>query len=181
MACKTRPKGASSQAAMSYRNRTYTIFDGDTDMWAYGFMKGWISRDHIDFNFHDAHDLRPLTDRASEETIKRRLRERLSNTKQAIVLVGENTRYLYRFVRWELDTCLDLNIPMISVNLNGLRRMDDDRCPPILKGKYVAHVSFQMRIIQYALDNFPNEYETRNRNATGDRCYNESVYTKLGL
>jgi len=26
---------------MSYRNKTYVIFDGDNDMWAYSYMKGW--------------------------------------------------------------------------------------------------------------------------------------------
>jgi hypothetical protein len=26
---------------MSYRNKTYVIFDGDNDMWAYAYMKGW--------------------------------------------------------------------------------------------------------------------------------------------
>ena len=166
---------------MSYRNKTYTIFDGDTDMWTYGFMNGWRSLERIDFDFHDAHDLKPLTDRASEETIRARLRDRLSNTKQAIVLIGENTRNLYCFVRWEMETCLRLDIPMIAVNLNGQRGMDAERCPPILKGEYVVHVSFQMKIIQYALDHFTTEYHRRSANAVGDRVFNPSVYAQLGL
>ena len=57
-------------------------------------------RFHIDFDFHDAHDLRPLTDRASDETVRQRLRARFSNAKQVIVLIGEQTKYLYKFVRW---------------------------------------------------------------------------------
>ena len=91
---------------MGYRNKTYVIFDGDKDMWAYAYMKGWKNQAHIDFDFYDAHDLRPLTERANEETVRSRLRERLGNTKQAIVLIGESTRYLYKFVRWELEMCL---------------------------------------------------------------------------
>jgi len=166
---------------MSYRNKTYVIFDGDKDMWAYAYMKGWKVQEHIDFDFHDAHDIRPLTDRASEETVRRRLRERLSNTKQAIVLVGESTRYLYRFVRWELETCLRLDIPIVAVNLNKTRMMDPDRCPPLLKGHYVVHVPFQLKAIKYALDNFPGEYRSRDVNAGGDRHYEDSVYANLGL
>src|SRR5262249_1244255 len=50
---------------MGYRNKTYVIFDGDKNMWAYRYMRGWNSQEHMDFNFYDAHDLRPLTDRAS--------------------------------------------------------------------------------------------------------------------
>ena len=77
---------------MSYRNETYVIFDGDKDMWAYAYMKGWNQIEHIEFDFYDAHDLQPLTDRASEETVRARLRQRLSNSKQAIVLTSQQNR-----------------------------------------------------------------------------------------
>jgi hypothetical protein len=166
---------------MGYRNKTYVIFDGDNDMWAYAYMKGWSQSEHIDFDFYDAHDIRPLTDRASDETVKTRLRERLGNTKQAIVLIGENTKTLYKFVRWEIEMCQNLDIPIIAVNLNGSRRMDPERCPPILVGHYVAHVPFKAKIIQYALDNFPEEYYRRSPNADGDRYYKDDVYQKLGI
>ena len=61
---------------MSYRNKSYAIFDGDNDMWAYAFMKGWNKNENVEFDSFDAHDLRPLTDRASEKTVKRSLRKR---------------------------------------------------------------------------------------------------------
>jgi hypothetical protein len=79
------------------------IFDGDTDMWAYAYLKGWKSNENMNFNFYDAHDIRPLSDRASEETVKNALRLRFSSAKQVVVLVGENTKNLYRFVRWEIE------------------------------------------------------------------------------
>lgn len=115
---------------MGYRNKSYVIFDGDNDMWAYRFMRGWKANENVDFDFYDAHDLKPLTDRASDATVKDRLRERLGNTKQAIVLLGDKTKNLYKFVRWELESCLKRDVPLIAANLNGLRRRDDDRCPP---------------------------------------------------
>src|SRR5574341_243192 len=146
---------------MSYRIKTYVIFDGDNDMWAYAYMKGWKENDRIDFNFYDAHDLRPLTDRASEETVRARLRERMANAKQVIVLVGENTKKLYRFVRWEIDRALSNDLPIIVVNLNGKRGWDSDRCPPILDKVYAVHVAFKMKMIQHALDQFPEEYAKR--------------------
>ena len=144
-------------------------------------MKGWNQSEHIDFDFYDAHDLRPLTDGASEETVRNRLRQRLANSKQAIVLIGENTRYLYKFVRWEIETAQELDFPIIGVNLNGSRRYDAELCPPILRDRYVVHVAFKAKIIQYALDNFPTEYAKRDSNAAGNRHYNDSVYTRLGL
>lgn len=150
-------------------------------MWAYAYMKGWKQSEHIDFDFHDAHDLQPLTDRASEETVRRRLRERLSNAKQAIVLLGESTRHLYKFVRWEIEVCLDLDIPIVAVNLNGKRQMDPDRCPPLLQDQYIVHVAYKAKIIKYALDNFPAEYGRRDSNASGNRLYSDDIYRKLGL
>lgn len=166
---------------MSYRNKTYIIFDGDEDMWAYGFMKGWKENDRIDFDFHDAHDIKPLTDNANEETVKRRLRERMANSKQAIVLIGKKTKNLYRFVRWEIEIAKELGLPIIAVNLNNLRKQDDDLCPPILKDHSAVHVSFKMKIVKHALDNFPSEYETNKKQWNGARVYNDSVYTDLGL
>jgi hypothetical protein len=166
---------------MSYRNKTYVIFDGDKDMWAYAYMKGWKSSDRVDFDFYDAHDISPVTQLASEETVRRRLRERMGNTKQAVVLVGESTRYLYTFVRWELEMCQKLDIPMVVVNLNGKRQMDPDRCPPLIRDDYAVHVDFKMRIIRHAVDAFPAEYANRAAGARGARYYAENVYAQLGL
>ena len=166
---------------MSYRNKTYVIFDGDNDLWAYAYMKGWKENENIDFNFYDAHDIRPLTDRATEETIRERLRERMASAKQVIVLVGEQTKNLYKFVRWEIDLAMKKDLPIVAVNLNGRRGHDPDLCPPMLKEHYAVHVAFKMKIIQYALDNFPDEYGKRDKSDTRPRYYNDSVYTKLGL
>jgi hypothetical protein len=164
---------------MGYRNKTYVIFDGDEDMWAYSFMKGWNKSEHIDFDFHDAHEINNLSDNSSEDTVKRKLRERFSNTKQAIVLIGKNTKNLYRYVRWELETCLNLDIPIIAVNLNDKRKIDDKLCPAIIKDKAVIHVAFRMKIIQYAMDNFCEDYDQYKNKK--DMFYYDSEYTRLGL
>lgn len=166
---------------MSYKNKTYVIFDGDKDMWAYAYMNGWKSNDNMDFNFHDAHDIRPLTDRASDDTVRARLRERFSSAKQVIVVVGENTKNLYKFVRWEIEIALELDLPIIVVNLSELRDLDKEFCPPILKDTYSVHVPFKAKIIQYALDKFPDEYAKRDKSASGPRVYNEQIYQKLEL
>jgi hypothetical protein len=165
---------------MAYRNKTYVIFDADNDMWAYAYMKGWKSNENLDFNFHDAHALRPLTDQASDETVFRRLRERFSNAKQAIVLIGENTKNLRKFVPWEIQIALDLDLPVVGVNLNGERQMDADRCPATLRGAYAVHVPFRAAIIQCALDYFPDDHASRGTK-TGPCYYPESVYKSLGL
>jgi hypothetical protein len=120
-------------------------------------MKSWVKNDRIEFDFHDAHELSPISNAQSEIYIKGILRNRLKDTKQAITVIGSNTRYLHRFVRWEIETCLSMQIPIVAVNLNGLRTQDDERCPAILKDTRTVHVPFQRAIIKHALDNFPEQ------------------------
>jgi len=165
---------------MAYRNKTYVVFDGDNDMWAYAYMKGWKSNENVDFNFQNAHDLKPLTDRACDDTVFRRLRDRFSSAKQVVVLIGENTKNLRKFVRWELEIAPDLELPIVAANLNGSRAMDSNRCPAILRNEYVVHVPFKAAIIQYALDNFPGQHARRERNS-GPLYYPEALYKSLGL
>ena len=70
---------------------------------------------------------------------------------------------------------------IVGVNLNGNRNYDAELCPPILRDKYVVHLPFKAKMIQYALDNFPAEYARRDRSAGGNRYYNDAVYPRLGL
>ena len=88
---------------MSYKNKTYVAFDGDTDMAYYRVMTAWRENDNIDFWFHNAHDLNSARDTSYEESIKAQLRERMANSKQMILLVGKNTKYLRKFVPWEIE------------------------------------------------------------------------------
>ncbi|RWK29334.1 MAG: hypothetical protein EOR72_28730 [Mesorhizobium sp.] len=165
---------------MGYRNKTYVVFDGDEDMWAYAYMLGWKQNEHIDFNFHDAHDINGIRDGSSEETVKRRLKERLANTKQAIVLIGEKTKNLYRYVRWEIETCISLGIPVLGVNLNGSRYIDD-RCPPVLRGKDAMFVPFKAKIIKYAMDEYFEKYNGYYKGHSDDWHYPQKVYDGLSL
>ncbi len=168
---------------MGYRNKTYVIFDGDKDIWAYGYMKGWKSNENMDFNFHDAHDIRPLTDRASDDTVKASLRARFANAKQAIVLVGDCTKNLRKFVPWEIEIAQKLDLPIIVANLNGTRQIDPERCPVLLRKWPAVHVAFKAKIIQHALDNFPSAY--RGIQASIPKFdwyyYGDNDYKALGL
>ena len=167
---------------MGYRNKTYIVFDGDNDIWAYRFMKGWKANENIDFDFHDAHDINRLTSNAlSEEYIKGKLKERFKSAKQIIVLIGDSTKNLYRYIRWELQVAQALDLPIIAVNLNNLRTQDNDRVPPIIRDEFVVHIPFKLAIIKHSLDSFPDEYKKRKASDKGPRVYSESVYKKLGL
>jgi len=166
---------------MSYRNKTYIAFDGDNDMHYYRLMTAWKANDGFSLNFHNAHDLNTARDSSQEESIKRQLRERFSNSKLLIILIGENTRYLTKFVKWELEVALKLGLPIIGVNLNGSRTVDE-RCPPTIKNELVIYLPFKHKIIEYALNEWPSDFSRlQNEGRKGDFYYNDNVYTRLGL
>ena len=167
---------------MAYKNKTYVCFDADTDMRYYNLMRAWKENEDIAFNFHNAHDLNNLRDGSSEETIKGKLRERLQNTKMFVVLIGESTKNLYKFVRWEIEYAIENDIPIVAVNLNGLRRHDNNLCPPILRDELSIHIPFKQKIIDYALNNWGVSHRThRQNNKTGNHYYIDSVYQELGM
>src|SRR5260370_42123482 len=151
-------------------------------MWAYRIMQAWNEHEHIDFNFYNAHDLNSARDTSTEESIKSQLRERMANAKQMILLVGEKTKYLRKFVPWEIELARKKDIPIIVVNLNKKRIYDSALCPAAVGSTvYTIHVSFNVKIIQYALDNFPTAYALGKSTKTGNYSYKDSVYTELGL
>ena len=168
---------------MAYRNKTYVAFDGDSDIRYYNLMKAWKQNDNSEFNFHDAHDLNTAWDTSTEETIKSRLRERMANSKVFVLLVGESTKYLYKFVRWEIDMAINYyEIPIIVVNLNGLKQCDNDLCPAIARDTLSIHIPFGSKIMQYALENWPSSHsQYKNEGKTGNYYYKDSVYQGLGL
>lgn len=167
---------------MPYRNKTFVSFDGDTDMHYYRLMQAWTQNDGIEFNFYNAHDLNTARDSSQEASIKAQLAERMRNSKVFILLVGERTRYLTKFVRWEIEQAISRSLSVIVVNLNGRRSMDDERCPTLAKETLAVHISFNAAILQHALDNWPASHDKYKREGkTGPYYYKEEVYRGLNL
>lgn len=163
---------------MAYRNKTYIAFDGDNDMQYYRVMTAWASNRFIDFDFYDAHELNYSHDWAQTESIKRQLHERLENSKLFILLIGNSTQRLTRFVEYEVETAMRMKLPIICVNLNGNRQKDS--LSPNWFGEYPrVYVSFKEKIIKHAMNNWPTD-----RNCLygrGSYYYNDNVYSSLGI
>ncbi|MBS5590110.1 MAG: TIR domain-containing protein [Clostridiales bacterium] len=166
---------------MAYRDKVYVSMDADNDLHYYRLMQAWKQNDKTNFNFRDAHDINNILDK-SEASIKAGLQERFRHTKVFVLLVGDHTRYLYKYVRWEIEEAIKRKLPCIVVNLNGKRSMDSELCPPIIQNELAIHVSFNSRIMQYALENWPDsDAQKRKDQKTGPYYYKDSVYEKLGL
>lgn len=168
---------------MPYRNRTFVSFASE-HIHAYRLMCAWRNNKRIDFNFHDAHDLNVALD-TSPDTIRRRLGERLSNTKQVVLLVGDETRRVAarrsRFLHYEVEVIERLGLPVVFANLSGSRSVQSSRLPSRLTGQFTISVSFQPTIIKYALDDFVARYPAERRSKTTPRSYKDQVYHRLGL
>jgi len=163
----------------------YVAFDGDNDKWAYAFMKGWKTNNRVDFDFEDAHDLDSMTSRAQNEAyVKANLKERMKRSDALLVVVGEKTKNLCKFVRWEIELALELGLPIIVANLNNKTAMDDDLCPVILRNACAIHIPFKKDAIKYALENYPQAFRAMNATtkAAGPRFYNRPEWYKgMGL
>ncbi len=138
----------------------YVVFDGDNDKWAYAYMNGWKSNKNIDFDYQDAHDLDTMTARAQgEQYVKSKLRERMKQSTAVVVLVGEKTKNLYRYVRWELELALQLGLPIIAANLNKTNGQDNNLCPALIRDKAcVVHIPYTLQALKHAMSDFPSFY-----------------------
>ena len=167
---------------MSYRHKIYVAFDGDRDIHYYRLMKAWKKNDYTYFDFTDVHEFKQSRDTSKEETIKRSLRERLNKSKVFVLLVGESTRYLYKYVAWEISQALGIDLPIIVINLNGKRSVDLDRCPSSLKQSLSLHISFNVKILQKALEewvDYHNHYRIMGKDKTF--YYPIEDYNRLGI
>ncbi|HAT9591196.1 TPA: molecular chaperone Tir [Legionella pneumophila subsp. pneumophila] len=168
---------------MAYRNKTYVAFASE-DISYYRLMEAWKKNTHIDFNFFNAHDLYLALDTSQPDTIRRRLRERLNNSKQIVMLVSN---YLKKkscqsnsFLYYEIETIKKLNLPVVFANLNQSRISQNENLPSQLSELYTISVSFQPNIIQYALDNYCEQFSINN-DKKGPYYYKQSLYEQIGL
>jgi len=166
---------------MAYKNKVYVSMDADNDIRYYYLMKAWKQSDYSSFDFYDAHNINNIYDK-SEASIKAGLQERFRNSKCFVLLVGDSTRYLYKYVRWEIEQAIMRKLPIIVVNINGTRTRDDIKCPPIIKEKLSLHISFNSKILEYALENWPSiHYEKLKANDSDSYHYKAETYRNLGI
>ncbi|NVI81078.1 TIR domain-containing protein [Janthinobacterium sp. BJB401] len=171
---------------MSYRNKTYVAFASE-DILQYRLMEAWKANQNIDFNFFDAHDLFISRDTSKPKTIKNNLTERLKNAKQVVLLgsaVGKRKGSDGNsFLAHEIELIIELGLPIVVANLDGDRKINKNYIPyPLIeKDYYTMSVSFQPKMIKYALNNYASGFSSSPKEKKGNYYYLESVYTELKL
>ena len=155
--------------------------DADSDLRYYYLMKAWKQNDYISFNFYDAHDINNIYDK-SEASIKSGLQERFRTSKVFVLLVGTQTRYLYKYVRWEINQAIKRELPIIVVNINGTRTIDNVKCPPILRNQLSVHISYNSKILEHVLNDWPVlHYQKLKLKDNRTYHYSNETYNNLGL
>ena len=169
---------------MSYRNKTYVAFASE-DIGKYRMMEAWKASEHIEFDFFNAHDLFIARDTSKPETIKRNLRERMKNAKQVVLLGSKDGKRKgsdgASFLAYEIEVIIEFNLPVVVVNLDQDRNVDENYIPdPLLTEKYYTlSVSYQPKIIMHALNNYATSFATSDKK--GPYQYKPEVYKELEL
>ncbi|MEH7036435.1 TIR domain-containing protein [Priestia megaterium] len=131
---------------MAYRNGVYAAFDGqgktnpsESDIRYFNILKVWAKGE--DFKYIDSHQkTNAVRDTSKKETLKRALRERLSNSKVMILILSNDTNYDRGFLNYEIEKALDdyklplvITYPRIEGEINKQWSTLEKRWPKALK------------------------------------------------
>ena len=132
--------------------RTFIGFSS-TDIRYYRLMLAWKENENIDFNFTNC-QLHEDINSDNEAYIKPKVRSRINMAGKYALLIGEDTRFKYKYVRWEAEVAIEKKCTIIGVNLDGSREMVEKTCPPVIRDVGAIFVPFSPQIIAYALQNY---------------------------
>lgn len=182
---------------MAYRNGTYVAFHakGTTDPTAsdikyYNMLCSWNANDAIDFKFVNSHDKTcAVKDTSLRQTLAARIMERMSNSKNMVLIITEDTHLDNDWVPFEIQKAVDkYKIPIIATypdkgiirNPSALfalwpwalkQRIDDETAG-------VIHIPFKIGPLLDAIDQFNYNHFPK---ARGLSYYSDQAYREWGL
>lgn len=152
--------------------RTFVGFSS-TDIHYYRLMLAWKQNENIDFDFANC-QLHEEINSENEAYIKNKVRQRINLAGKYVLLIGKDTRYKYKYVRWEAEVAIEKDCTIIGINLDGSRQMVESTCPPIIHDIGAIFVPFNAKIIEYAINNYK-------MNENSYYYYKDTVYDRLGI
>lgn len=167
---------------MSIQEKVYVAYDADNDHDFYEQITDWVKSDNTSFNFINGYEYSKLLDKVNDDILKAQILARMDESSVCVLLIGKKTKSFRRFVRWQIEYAINSGKPIIAVNINGIRSVDYERCPTILKKNLSIHIASQAPILEYALLNWPashEKYHAAEKNAT--YRYSNDIYDELNL
>lgn len=161
---------------MAYRNGTYVAFHAGgtpdpiaSDIKYYRLLKAWHENDGIEFRLIDSHEkTAAVRDSSLRETLRTRLKERLNNSRNMLLIIGNTTRFDTDWVPFEIEHAVDrCSIPIVAAYtdltwvlvpamLRGLwpaalaNRIDNGTA-------HVIHIPFKQEPIAAAIEQFDHD------------------------
>lgn len=182
---------------MHYRTGTYVAFDGlgevdpsKSDFKYYATLQAWDSNKDIDFRLTNSHEKTyAVRDDSSRATLKARICERLSQSKNMVIVLSEDTRKSGSMLSFEIEKAVDVyKLPLI-IAYPGFKSILDVEChrsvwPTALSRRIdngtarAIHVPFKKEPILDAIGQFTIQRSSLN---SGKNYYKLEAYQAWGL
>ncbi len=181
---------------MAYRNGTYVAFHAngtdiptDSDIKYYNLMKAWTEKGDDDFAMVNSHDkASAVRDSSKKNTLRASLQDRLRNSKNFVLIIGETTRFDTDWVPFEIEQAIDqYEIPIIAAysgyDFIGLPSQLSGLWPAALAARInngtakVIHIPFKKEPIKAAIET----YSHNKLPGGGLTYYKDETYRKWGI
>jgi hypothetical protein len=117
-------KNTGRRVPVAYRNGTYIAFHADgnnipggkSDIDYYNLLKAWTAKGDNEFAMVNSHEkASSVGDSSLRSTLRDSLLERLRNSKNMLLIIGETTRFDTDWVPFEIEKAVDLyGIPIVA-------------------------------------------------------------------
>jgi hypothetical protein len=161
---------------MAYRSGTYVAFHAEgnsdqsaTDIKYYRVLQMWHDHEKIDFRFVNSHEkASAVKDSSRKETLRQSLLQRLRNSRNMLLIIGENTRFDTDWVPFEIAQAVDTyEIPIIAAYPAYINITNPAAARPLWpsalaqridNGKaHVIHIPFRQDPIKHAIKTFDHD------------------------
>ena len=175
------------------RTGTYVAFDGlgqadpsKSDFRYYSILQAWDANKSIDFKLTNSHEKTyEVLDTSSRQTLYARIRQRLSASKNMLIIISSNTRKNGSVLSYEIEQAIDnYKIPLIIAypEYSVICKVDDDLAdiwPTALStridlaGTEAIHIGFKKEPIMNAIPRFTinGEHLSNGRNVYSRDAY----------
>ncbi len=161
---------------MAYRNGTYVAFHaqgtnlpGKSDMDYYNLMKAWSAKTDDNFTMINSHEkASSVRDTSKKTTLRASLQERLRNSKNMVLIIGETTKLDTDWVPFEIEQAIDkYAIPIIAAYTDYSPVLEPAKFWPLWpkaladrinnQTAQVLHIPFKKAPIMDAMDRFTHD------------------------
>jgi hypothetical protein len=143
-----------------------------TDLKDYWEMLTWKTTESIDFSFIDC-GLYDDSQNDNEQYVKEKVREVMKATDCYALLIGEDTKIKCKYIQWEAQVAIEKGCTIIGINLDGVRELDEETCPAIIRNVGATFVAFSPQIVAYTIEHFKMKDK-------GNWNYDDDLYEELG-